>query len=67
MALSTDSQDTTELLEEIAAGNSAALDRLLQRHRPYLLRLIQIRIDPALKARVDASDVAQDAQIAIAD
>jgi RNA polymerase sigma-70 factor (ECF subfamily) len=31
------------------------------------LRLIQIRIDPALKARVDASDVAQDAQIAIAD
>ena len=67
MSFSTDSQDTTDLLEKIATGDSAALDQLLQLHRPYLVRLIQMRIDPALKARVDASDVAQEAQVAIVD
>lgn len=67
MVFSTDSQDTTDLLEKIATGDSAALDQLLQLHRPYLVRLIQMRIDPALKARVDASDVAQEAQVAIVD
>ena len=67
MVFSTDSQDTTDLLEKIATGDSASIDQLLQLHRPYLVRLIQMRIDPALKARVDASDVAQEAQVAIVD
>ena len=44
-----------------------ALDRLLELHRPYLTRLIQARIDPSMVARVDASDVVQEAQIIISE
>ena len=66
MAIPIDSQDTTDLLEEIATGDLAALERLLQLHRPYLNRLVRMRIEPALNARVDASDVVQEVQFAIA-
>jgi RNA polymerase sigma-70 factor (ECF subfamily) len=65
MAFSTDSDDTTGLLDRVAAGNPAALERLLRLHRPYLKRLIQMRMAPALRARVDASDVVQEAQLVI--
>ena len=66
MAIPMDSQDTTDLLEEIATGDLAALERLLQLHRPYLNRLVRMRIEPALNARVDASDVVQEVLLAIA-
>ena len=66
MAIPIDSQDTTDLLEEIATGDLAALERLLRLHRPYLNRLVRMRIEPALNARVDASDVVQEVQFAIA-
>ena len=66
MAIPIDSQDTTDLLEEIATGDLAALERLLQLHRPYLNRLVRMRIEPALNARVDPSDVVQEVQFAIA-
>ena len=65
MAFSTDSSDTTDLLGRVASGDAAALERLLQLHRPYLKRVIQMRMDPNLRARVDASDVVQEAQIVI--
>ena len=66
MAIPMDSQDTADLLEEIATGDLAALERLLQLHRPYLNRLVRMRIEPALNARVDASDVVQEVLLAIA-
>lgn len=66
MAFSTDSDQTTALLELVAVGNPSALERLLQLHRPYLRRVAQMRMDPALRARLDASDVAQETQIVIA-
>ena len=66
MAFSTDSDDTTALLDRVAAGDSAALERLLRLHRPYLKRVVQMRMEPALRARVDASDVVQEAQLVIA-
>ena len=65
MAFSTDSDDTTALLDRVAAGDPTALERLLRLHRPYLKRVIQMRMEPALKVRVDASDVVQEAQIVI--
>jgi RNA polymerase sigma-70 factor, ECF subfamily len=57
-----DSAETQELLEQVRAGDRSALDHLLARHRPYLLRLVELRLDPALRPRVDASDVVQEAQ-----
>jgi RNA polymerase sigma-70 factor (ECF subfamily) len=58
-----ESEETRQLLEEVRAGGPAALNRLLARHRPYLQQLVELRLDPKLRARVDASDVVQDAQL----
>ena len=65
MAFSTDSDDTAALLDRVADSNPAALERLLHLHRPYLKRVIQMRMEPALRARVDASDVVQETQLVI--
>ncbi len=66
MAFSTDSDQTASLLQRVAAGDPAALEHLLQLHRPYLKRVVQLRLDPAVAVRVDASDVVQETQIVIA-
>jgi RNA polymerase sigma-70 factor (ECF subfamily) len=66
MTFSTDSDDTTALLDRVAAGDVVALGHLLNLHRPYLKRVIDMRMDPALRARVDASDVVQETQVEIA-
>ena len=66
MSYSTDSAETTELLQQVAGGSKEAVDRLLELHRPYLKQLISFRIEPAMKARVDPSDIVQEAQAVIA-
>jgi RNA polymerase sigma-70 factor (ECF subfamily) len=58
-----DSAQTQRLLEQAAAGDRDARDRLLERHRPYLCRLVELRLDPRLRARVDPSDVVQEAHM----
>ena len=65
MTYSTDSAETSALLERIAAGDSAALDRLLNLHRDYLRRVVQMQIEPELGARIDASDVIQETLIVV--
>lgn len=55
--------DTDRLLDQVRAGDRQALDRLLAEHRPYLRGVVELRLDPKLKSRVDASDVVQEAQI----
>jgi RNA polymerase sigma-70 factor (ECF subfamily) len=52
--------DTEELLRRAAAGDDQARARLLERHRGRLLRLVGVRLDRRLLARLDASDVVQD-------
>lgn len=52
--------DTDQLLQDVSRGDTAARSQLLQRHRPRLRRLIAVRLDPRLAARVDPSDVVQD-------
>jgi RNA polymerase sigma-70 factor (ECF subfamily) len=52
--------ETLQLLNSVRDGEAAAVDRLLARHRPALRRMIALRLDPALAARLDASDVVQD-------
>ena len=53
--------DTDELIDDAANGDSAAVQELLSRHRDRLRRMIAARIDPRLAARVDPSDVVQEA------
>jgi RNA polymerase sigma-70 factor (ECF subfamily) len=53
--------DTEQLLQRVAAGDRAARERLLDRHRRRLGRMIALRLDRRLWARVDPSDVLQEA------
>ncbi len=58
-----DSAETQHLLEQARAGNDAAVNHLLERHRPYVYRFVELRLDPQLQGRVDPSDVVQEAQM----
>ena len=51
---------TQELLVQAKAGDAAAVDRLLDRHREALRRMIDLRMDRVVQRRVDASDIVQD-------
>lgn len=60
-----DSRETQTLLEEAAAGNQGACARLLERNRPRLLDFVNAHLDAPLRARLDASDVVQEAQMEV--
>src|SRR5262245_57708475 len=53
--------DTEELLRRAGLGARAATGDLLQRHRTRLRRVVGVRMDRRLAARVDPSDVVQEA------
>jgi RNA polymerase sigma-70 factor (ECF subfamily) len=55
-----DPSETHDLLARAEAGDAAAVDDLLARHRDALRRAVSLRLDPALARRVDASDIVQD-------
>ena len=56
-----DDPETEDLLDPAAAGDEVALRRLLDRHREPLRRMIAVRLDRRLAARLDPSDVVQEA------
>jgi RNA polymerase sigma-70 factor (ECF subfamily) len=58
-----DESEVRDLLQHVRSGDRAALDRLLAAHRNYLLSIVQLRMDHQMRARVDPSDVVQEAQI----
>ena len=51
---------TEQLLQRAKTGDGAAVNELLDRHREALRRLVDLRLDPVIKRRVDASDIVQD-------
>lgn len=55
-----DADTTRILLSRARRGDASAIERLLGRHRAALRRMIELRLDPALRRRVDASDIVQD-------
>jgi RNA polymerase sigma-70 factor (ECF subfamily) len=55
-----DEPQTQKLLDQAQHGEAAAVEQLLTSHREPLRRMISLRLDPALAARVDASDIVQD-------
>lgn len=55
-----DSEQTQELLQTARAGDESAVNALMNRHRDALRQMVQMRLDKAIAARLDASDVVQD-------
>lgn len=53
--------DTEQLLAAASRGDASARGHLLERHRSRLKRMVAVRLDRRLAARVDPSDVVQDA------
>jgi RNA polymerase sigma-70 factor (ECF subfamily) len=56
-----DDPETEALLDPAAAGDEFALRRLLERYRERLRRMVGVRMDHRLAARLDPSDVVQEA------
>jgi RNA polymerase sigma-70 factor (ECF subfamily) len=51
---------TEQLLDAAARGDGPARNRLIERYRRRLKRMVAVRLDRRLSARVDPSDVVQD-------
>ncbi len=51
---------TDELLLAAKQGNDQAVNRLLEKHRGPVRRLVQMRLDRKVQRRVDVSDVVQE-------
>ena len=56
----TETPETEELIEKAGRGDDPARQALLARHRARLRRMVAVRMDPVLAARVDPSDVVQE-------
>ena len=61
------SAESVDRIERARAGDREALNALLSRHRERLRRMVEIRLDTRLQARLDASDVVQDAFVEVAE
>jgi hypothetical protein len=58
--------DLTDPIERLRGGDRRALAALFDRHRDRLRRTVELRLDPRLRARLDASDVVQGAFLDVA-
>jgi RNA polymerase sigma-70 factor (ECF subfamily) len=55
-----------DLIVRARAGDPAARNEIFTRHRQRLCRMVEMRLDRRLQARIDASDVIQDAFLEVA-
>jgi RNA polymerase sigma-70 factor (ECF subfamily) len=55
-----DRDTTDELLIDAKDGDDLAINRLLERHRDSVRRLVQMRLDQKIRRRIDVSDVVQE-------
>jgi RNA polymerase sigma-70 factor (ECF subfamily) len=55
-----EAEKTQELLAGARGGDADAVNRLMDRHRDALRRMVQLRLDQKIQRRVDVSDVVQD-------
>ena len=60
-----DSAETCGLLTRVGRGDRQALDLLLARHRADLRAFVEVRLDARLAARLDPSDIVQEAQLEV--
>lgn len=61
-----DSAATRGLLDRVASGDPAATGELLAHHRSALIAFVGLHFDPRAAARLDPSDVVQEAQAELA-
>jgi RNA polymerase sigma-70 factor, ECF subfamily len=54
------SDETQQILADARGGDGDAVNRLMERHRASLRRMVDFRMNRQLERRVDASDVVQD-------
>jgi RNA polymerase sigma-70 factor (ECF subfamily) len=65
LELKPDSAQTCSLLERVGLGDRLALEKLLARYQSDLHAFVEVRLDPRLAARMDPSDVVQEAQLEV--
>jgi len=58
-------QQTEDLIRRAAKGDAVATEHLLARYRGRLRQMVVVRLDPRLAARLDPSDVVQEAFVEI--
>ncbi len=61
-----EADDTASLVERLRAGDRECLPALYDAYRDRLRRMVELRLDARLRARLDASDVLQDAYMELA-
>jgi RNA polymerase sigma-70 factor (ECF subfamily) len=65
MTIQPDSAQTSGLLDKVRQGDPQALEELLTRYRPEMRAFVEVHLSPRLAARVDPSDVVQEAQMEV--
>jgi RNA polymerase sigma-70 factor (ECF subfamily) len=55
-----ESEKTEALLGDAREGDAEAVNKLIERHRDAILRLVRMRLDRRIQPRVGVSDVVQD-------
>jgi len=60
-----DAAHEAEQVERAGRGDRSALSELFRVHQPSLVRLVKLRLDPALRRRLDPADVVQEAWVEI--
>jgi len=58
-----DDGEIQRLADMVRRGDREAFGRLFAQHRPYMRKVVTLRMDRRLRARLDPSDVVQDAQL----
>jgi RNA polymerase sigma-70 factor (ECF subfamily) len=58
--------DQNDLIEALRGGDLRALAAIFDQHRDRLRRMVELRLDPRLRGRLDASDVVQEAFLDVA-
>jgi RNA polymerase sigma-70 factor (ECF subfamily) len=63
--MKSDSAHTLRLLAQAGQGNPQALEELLARQRPQLLKFVDFHLERPLRTRIDPEDVVQEAQMEV--
>jgi RNA polymerase sigma-70 factor (ECF subfamily) len=58
--------EQNDLIKQLKNGDRQALAAFFDQYRERLRRMVELRLDPRLRTRLDASDVVQDAYIDVA-
>lgn len=61
-----DAATTNAWLELARKGDEAALSRLFAAHEARLVRMVELRLDPRLRRRLDPADIVQEAWLEVA-